>query len=72
MYLSTNVLIKEHLDTLSETAGAAEVAGYTEQAEVLYKLELIWHLAEILIIDPKSGKSILRVVISCKNLYIQG
>lgn len=62
---------QEHLDTLSETAGAAEVAGYTEQAEVLYKLELIWHLAEILIIDPKSEGCLLPQLLHWISLHFK-
>jgi len=62
---------QEHLDTLSESAVAAEVGGYTEQAEVLYKLELIWHLAEILIIDPKSDGCLLPQLLHWISLHFK-
>jgi len=62
---------QEHLDTLAESASAADVDTYTNQSEVLYKLELIWHLAEILIIDPKSDGKMMPQLLHWVSLHFR-
>lgn len=46
---------QEQLDVLAETASAVQARHYQAQSELLYKLELIWNLVEILYIDAKPG-----------------
>lgn len=62
---------EEQLSALSETSSAAEAAHYTGQAEVLYKLELIANLAEILILDNKPGGFVMSKLLHWISLHFR-
>ncbi|XP_023344077.1 nuclear pore complex protein Nup85 [Eurytemora carolleeae] len=62
---------EEQLNTLSETSSAAAAAHYTAQSEMLYKLELIWNLAEILIIDTRPGGFVMNQLLHWIGLHFK-
>ena len=46
---------QEQLEQLSERCSSSESSHYLAQSDLLYKLELIWHLVEILYLDTTPG-----------------
>ena len=47
------------LESLAETMSTAESSHYLSQSDLLYKLELILHLVEILYLDSTPGAMVL-------------
>jgi len=50
---------QEQLDSLAETGSPSLSSHYLQQSELLYKLELVWNLLEILLIDSTPGGLVL-------------
>jgi len=62
---------QEQLDALSEKSSAMESASYTAECDVLYKLELIWNLAEILIVDTRPGGFVMNQLLHWISLHFR-
>jgi len=63
---------QEQLEQLAETRPAAQAAHYLGQSELLYKLELIWHLVEILYLDTTPGGLVLPHLLHWTSLHFTG
>ena len=62
---------QEQMDALAETTSALESAQHTAESEVLYKLELIWNLAEILMVDTRPGGCVMNQLLHWISLHFR-
>jgi len=60
---------QEQLDTLSETGPPSLSSHYLEQSELIYKLELVWNLLEILLIDVTPGGLVMPHLLQWISLH---
>jgi len=63
---------QEQLEQLAETGLASESGHYISQSDLLYKLELIWHLVEILFLDTTPGGLVLPHLLHWVTLHFPG
>jgi len=63
---------QEQLENLSETGLASDAAHFIAQSDLLYKLELIWHLVEILFMDTTPGGIVLPHLLHWVSLHFPG
>ena len=63
---------QEQLELLAETGMASESGHYIAQSDLLYKLELIWHLVEILFLDTTPGGLVLPHLLHWVSLHFPG
>jgi len=63
---------QEQLEQLAETGAASQSGHYLAQSELLYKLELIWHLVEILYIGTTPGGLVLPSLLHWVSLHFTG
>ena len=60
---------QEQLAELAETGAAAQSSHYSQQSELLYKLELVWHLLEILYMDTTPGGLVMPHLLQWISLH---
>jgi len=60
---------QEQLEQLAETGVAAQASHYLAQSELMYKLELIWHLVEILFMDSSPGGLVMPHLLNWVSLH---
>jgi len=60
---------QEQLEQLADTGAAALAAHYSAQSELLYKLEVIWHLVEILYLESSPGGLVLPHLLHWVSLH---
>ena len=63
---------EEQSESLTETVSTAESNHYLSQSDLLYKLELILHLVEILYLDTTSGAMVLPHLLHWTSLHFTG
>ena len=63
---------QEQLEQLSESCPTAQSGHYMAQSDLLYKLELIWHLVEILYLDTTPGGLVLPHLLHWTSLHFTG
>ena len=63
---------EEQLESLTETVSTAESNHYLSLSDLLYKLELIWHLVEILYLDTTPGAMVLPHLLHWTSLHFTG
>jgi len=63
---------QEQLEQLSESCPTSESGHYLSQSDLLYKLELIWHLVEILYLDTTPGGLVLPHLLHWLSLHFTG
>jgi len=60
---------QEQLDKLSESCPASQFSHYLAQSDLLYKLELVWHLVEILYLGNTPGGLVLPHLLHWVSLH---
>ena len=63
---------QEQLELLSESCLASQSSHYHAQSELLYKLELLWHLVEILYLGNTPGGLVLPHLLHWVGLHFPG
>ena len=63
---------QEQLEQLADNCSSAESSCYLAQSDLLYKLELIWHLVEILYLDTTPGGLVLPHLLHWLSLHFTG
>ena len=63
---------QEQLEELAERGQAGQSAHYSAQSELLYKLELVWHLLEILYLESSPGGLVLPLLLTWVARHFPG